>query len=265
MKRTRVLVVILTLLGAALLAQPVVAQAAAGGDPGPNVVPLGFAIHRGRLVEGFAFVHTRDPVGSARPDRPSKAKPGTVVLYDLLAKGARWKTTEGYVIDPSNGDGADGGLVVDAFARSVETWDSQVAFDVFGPGTTVTGGLAADWVAPDGLNEVYFSSSELDPNTVAVTITWGVFSGRVSGRELFEWDMVFNDALAEPWGFAEAGGAQWDVENIATHELGHSAGLGDLYDIAAYDQTMYGYASPDETKKRTLESGDIAGITALYP
>ena len=32
----------------------------------------------------------------------------------------------------------------------------------------------------------------------------------------------------------------------------------------AGDQTMYGYSTYGETSKQTLESGDIAGIEAIY-
>jgi hypothetical protein len=60
----------------------------------------------------------------------------------------------------------------------------------------------------------------------------------------------------------EAG--KMDFENIATHELGHSVGLGDLYTDACSEQTMYGYADNGETKKRTLEAGDIKGVQELY-
>ena len=55
-----------------------------------------------------------------------------------------------------------------------------------------------------------------------------------------------------------------DFANIATHELGHSVGLDDLYDDKCREQTMHGYADYGETKKRTLEAGDIAGISKLY-
>jgi hypothetical protein len=55
-----------------------------------------------------------------------------------------------------------------------------------------------------------------------------------------------------------------DFLNIATHELGHGFGLGDLYQSKWSTQTMYGYADYGETMKRTLESGDIAGIQAIY-
>lgn len=55
-----------------------------------------------------------------------------------------------------------------------------------------------------------------------------------------------------------------DVENIVTHEMGHSFGMGDLYTTACAQETMYGYASEGQTNARTLEAGDIAGISKLY-
>ena len=60
----------------------------------------------------------------------------------------------------------------------------------------------------------------------------------------------------------EAG--KMDFENIATHELGHSVGLDDLYNSGCSAETMYGYASEGETNKRTLELGDITGVSELY-
>jgi len=55
-----------------------------------------------------------------------------------------------------------------------------------------------------------------------------------------------------------------DLQNIATHELGHGVGLGDLYITACSEETMYGYSNYGETKKRTLNAGDIMGIQKLY-
>ena len=75
--------------------------------------------------------------------------------------------------------------------------------------------------------------------------------------------MVFNDAFT--WSKDASGSTtEMDFENIATHELGHAVGLGDLYDDKCSEMTMYGYASYGETNKRSLEDGDIAGIRALY-
>ena len=54
-----------------------------------------------------------------------------------------------------------------------------------------------------------------------------------------------------------------DYQNIATHEFGHSLGLGHPGDSCT-EETMYAYGSSGETKKRTLEAGDIAGVNELY-
>ena len=55
-----------------------------------------------------------------------------------------------------------------------------------------------------------------------------------------------------------------DLQNIATHELGHSAGLNDIYSSTCSEVTMYGYSSYGETKKRTLEQPDITGLQKIY-
>ena len=255
MKRTLLALLLVAVLMATF--SPISASAAPVGG-GSRVIALGTAVDHGRLVQGFAFVHGR--AGQGKPDRPPKSEP----LYTFLAKGAKWRTTENYVVNPANGDGVASALVMDAMKNGVATWDAQAAADIIGNGTTTNESLQSDWVSPDGVNEVYFSQSELDAGTVAVTIVWGVFGGPPSTREIIEWDMVFNDALPESWGDATVHSSDWDVLNIATHELGHTAGLGDLYSASTVEQTMYGYASPGEVKKRTLESGDIAGIKALY-
>ncbi|HUS88120.1 MAG TPA: hypothetical protein VMW91_01925, partial [Desulfosporosinus sp.] len=55
-----------------------------------------------------------------------------------------------------------------------------------------------------------------------------------------------------------------DVQNIMTHEAGHWLVLNDLYDDIYIEQTMYGVSSDRELKRRSLESGDIAGVRKIY-
>lgn len=56
----------------------------------------------------------------------------------------------------------------------------------------------------------------------------------------------------------------YDVQALTAHESGHWLKLSDLYEDACSDETMYGYADLGETKKRTLNAGDIAGIDVIY-
>jgi hypothetical protein len=51
----------------------------------------------------------------------------------------------------------------------------------------------------------------------------------------------------------------YDIQDIMTHEFGHTFGLGDMYGPDTAGMTMYGYGSPRETLKVTLEPGDVMG------
>lgn len=74
------------------------------------------------------------------------------------------------------------------------------------------------------------------------------------------------------WANSGTSGA-YDVQNVATHEIGHALWANDVYfstQVApAYtlqykDVTMYGYAYLGETKKRTLHQDDIDGFSTVY-
>lgn len=75
------------------------------------------------------------------------------------------------------------------------------------------------------------------------------------GGIIQEADMCFNDYYV--WSTTGAPGA-FDVQNVATHEFGHFLPLRDLYAPQDSEQTMYGYTGLGETKKRSLEWGDLA-------
>jgi len=205
--------------------------------------------------EGFSHKPGHDK-GGGPPDKGGKG--GGDKCYSVLAKGAKWKTVEDYIIDPTNTRGLLPSFVDNTIVTSVTTWNDNSTSTIFG--STVTGVVdGADRVAPDGKNEVMFGEI-VDPGVIAFTITWGVYGGPPPARELVEWDAVFDDD-SFAWGDAEAG--KMDLQNIATHEFGHAAGLGHP-DNTCTDETMYAFASVGETKKRTLNAGDIAGIDSLY-
>lgn len=216
------------------------------------IIPLGSAFDNGREVQGFAMIHYKDnyakPVGGGGKGNPEDS------YYAFLAKGAKWKVTEPYVV----ADDVNSALV----AGDLETWDSQVAFNVFGDENPLLEVDGADTNSPDGKNEVMFGEIS-DSGAIAITIVWGIFGGPPQGRELIEWDAVF-DNVDYLWGDGNLDPTVMDFENIATHEFGHAVGMNDLYASQYSEQTMYGYADYGETKKRTLAVGDINGVKTLY-
>ena len=144
---------------------------------------------------------------------------------------------------------------------SFQTWedDPGSSFDFTYRGTR------AD-IAPgigDGINLVGWSS--IGGGTIAQTWLWASYvPGSYDSFRITETDMEFDNSKlwsAQPSGVA----GRFDVQNIGTHEAGHTFGLGDMYDLEDSEQTMYGYGATGETKKRTLEWGDQAGIRVLYP
>ena len=74
--------------------------------------------------------------------------------------------------------------------------------------------------------------------------------------------MLFNEHYM--WGDAAINPSLMDLQNIATHELGHSIGLGDIYTTTCSAVTMFGYSDNGETSKRTLEQPDITGLQKMY-
>ena len=225
----------------------------------PDVFSIGVAQDvDGKIVEGFLFVNNKKenvkPPWAGGGKNKSESK-----CYKFMAKGAEWKITEKYVV----GNGIDAVLT----ETSLETWDSEVPFDIFGERDTATTTDGADENSPDGKNEVEFKN--LGPsNTIAYTIVWGIFYGPPEQRELLEWDVVFNSAYS----YGDAGPTNeeglgdidiMDYQNIATHEFGHALGLGHPNDNCT-EETMYRFADYGETKKRTLGEGDVAGVNELY-
>jgi len=180
--------------------------------------------------------------------------------YAVYAKGAKWKVTESYIVDPANQAGLADSFVRTVTADSLETWDVQVTPEIFGSENLagVVDGLDTSNV--DNKNEVMFGDID-DPNAIAVTITWGIFGGKIGARQLVEWDVMFDDADFE-WGNADP--TKMDFQNIATHEYGHAAGMSHPANTCT-EETMYAFAADGETKKQDLNAGDIAGIRALYP
>lgn len=268
----------------------------------PHVFSLGEAVdpESGLTVEGYAIVTPRTPKTPNPTLNQSPAKPGTSCgngicevgenadkcpsdcggtvpqdpaptssCYGFMAKDAKWKSIEPWVVNGENNSGIDPNYIFTNLSQDIAQWedatDGQLndghSQNIFGEGILTVNPLLADTTAPDGQNEVYFGSIE-DNGAIAITIVWGVFGGAPKNRVLVEWDQVY-DEVDFAWS-ANGEPDKMDFWNIAIHELGHSFGLSDLYTAECSQETMYGYASEGEINKQDLNTGDIAGISNLY-
>lgn len=219
------------------------AQSQAAEDKGP--------------LEKITFIHYKKGFEKSAAG-PAKAKP--VSCYGYLASGAKWKTIEPYLVNPTNSDGLNQNFVFSAVTAGAAEWEKY--------GGNIFGEASIDYDAQyvedktDGKNTVSFGNY---PNNgvIAVTNVWGYFGGSPRTRQLVEWDMLFNDTYFT-FGDATATPSLMDLQNIATHEIGHSAGMNDQYSTKCYLETMYGYSSEGDIAKRDLYTEDITGIRKLY-
>jgi hypothetical protein len=174
-----------------------------------------------------------------------------------------------------NGSRTSGTDVINGVRASFQTWQddpgSQIFFSYQGTTATVPG---VDASAPDYQNVVgwaYLSASY--PRAIAVTVAWATRGDKhivdcdtiLNTDSYFAWTQAANvtepnTALLPPTYAYDV-----DIQNIMTHESGHWLQLNDLGGSAASEQTMYGIAADRELKKRSLESGDLAGIGTIYP
>lgn len=224
-----------------------------------------YLIGRKGNLDGYAIIHRKKQFdkGGTKPVKPTKpTKDEAVSCYEFLARNTKWKSTEDFYINPTNISNLDHQSVFDIFVYAVDKWESAAEkSNIIGDGYLTYDNLNADLTEPDDINEVYFAGIA-EPGVIAVTIVWGIFGGPPQTRELVAWDQVY-DEVDFSWSLL---GEEYkmDLDNIVTHEMGHTFGLGDLYDLPCDNQTMYGYADVGETNKRTLEAGDIEGVYSLY-
>lgn len=204
--------------------------------------------------ERIVFIHyQKDAKPSVNGKIPSE-------LYSY--SGYRWPILPIQYSYNSSGSPFD---ALTAVQDSFQTWDdvanSRVSFAYNNTNSTVSPGLNAK--TPDYKNVVGWAPLN-DSKAIAVTIIWSR-----PGKYVVDCDTVFNTDSWLSWSMTgsspDTDRYDCDVQNIMTHEAGHWLVLNDLYNAAASEQTMFGTAGQNETKKCSLESGDIAGVHKIYP
>ena len=221
----------------------------------------------GKVVEGFVVVHYKNPEGKISGAARAKK---TNTCYGYLATGAKWKTIEPWVVNPTNIRGLTNDFVFNNLTFDISKWEDASdgvignarSVNILGDGSITSSDLSQFANTLNNVNEVYFADITT-PGVIAVTTVWGFWGGDISTRQIVEWDQVYND-VGFDWSAIGEPGKKMDFGNIATHELGHAAGMADLYTSSCTNETMYGFATYGETKKSTLEQGDIRGINLLY-
>jgi hypothetical protein len=112
-------------------------------------------------------------------------------------------------------------------------------------------------VVLDGKNTVQWAAIDGPGGIIGVTYYWYY----TATKQMLEFDIVLNST--ETWSLTGAPDA-FDVQNIATHEAGHTLVLQDLPSPKDGALTMHAYTWLGDTTKRTLGVGDVLGVQAIY-
>ena len=203
-------------------------------------------------LEKIEIIHYKKDLERTNNGRGTKQP----ACYGFLTKTkVKWPEATSYVINPLNSHGLSLKFVETAISSAAETWDSATGFELlldnYGVDESVNYGVR------DYKNAIVFGNYPTS-GVIAVTSIW---YSKATGR-IYEFDILFDDDFS--WGDATVDTALMDLQNIATHELGHGIGLGDIYNLTCSEVTMYGYSAEGETDKTTLETPDIKGLQTLY-
>lgn len=143
-----------------------------------------------------------------------------------------------------------------AFSAALDAWDDEIPGTYFAlSGTTPS--VSRPSKRRDDMN--YVGLAALGGRTLAVTYTWSI------GGEAVESDVYFNsrvgwDTLTYLVQQTCPSGTMYDMQAIATHELGHVLGLDHVSEVTA---TMAPTASAGETRKRTLTAGETNKVSSF--
>ena len=231
-------------------------------------------------------------LGQTVPYERTKTDDGSHCLRWPVGSGARGSVT---FVQSTLGDPALGAGVFDAISRSAQTWQAQL--QTCGDMDLVEGARSASRFVgyhQSGQNEnlVLFRTalcSAVTPpgdgcvaagtcgNTYdcwdhgGTVVALTTSSYIVSTGELVDADVEMNAASANPTlvdsppcspGSISTSCVANDVQNAATHEMGHFLGLAHSPDPSS---TMYASEPLGETSKRVLDSGSKQFVCDVYP
>ena len=173
-----------------------------------------------------------------------------------IGSRARWQTLPvSYRIHAGGLAGLGNGSEFIAVQRAFDTWQnlpsSSIAFRYEGTTSTQTGGN-------DGVNIISFqdTSFSFGTGTIAVTVS-------SSSQGFFrDADILFNPSNPSITFATDGRSDGFDIQAIATHEIGHFLGLDHTAIVSA---TMNPTGGRGTVFPRSLKSDDIIGASTLYP
>lgn len=177
----------------------------------------------------------------------------------VAGEPVRWQTDAvSVVFDDSLALLGEPEAVQEAIVASLQTWEESGVLPVrFAVGTSSGAAPGFDPAGPNA-NQVLALEGPwpYDPSWPAVTITT---YDDVSG-ELLDADIVFD--ASRRWSASESpAAAALDIQDVATHEIGHLLGL---EHSEVPEATMYGEGATGSTVRRSLHFDDVEGVVAAY-
>jgi len=208
-------------------------------------------------LEKIEFIHYKKDF--AKPEAAKAPKAPSCYKF-LTPTKIKWKTLPvSYVINPTN-SGLVESFVTGAVSTSAETWDASTSNELMKDAYTIS--YTATYNVLDGKNAITFGNYPT-AGVIAVTTVWynPVTKAIVEFDVMFDTDYNWYDCTQTSCTSENKG---MDLQNIATHELGHGVGLADIYDTSCSAVTMYGYSDYGDIIKRDLALPDITGLRTLY-
>lgn len=145
----------------------------------------------------------------------------------------------------------------EAIKDGFTTWDDETGTTLYGSISENT--TSGPGVSLNGENTVQWGTIDGPGGIIGVTYYW-YYSAT---KQMMEFDMVLD--ASESWSTSTTGVLDaFDVQNVATHEVGHTLVLGDIRSPKSCGLTMHAFTWWGDIIKRDLAPGDILGVKAIY-
>ena len=188
-----------------------------------------------------------------------------ITQRDILVGGAvgqvKWPTsTVSWVLDPTQGSNITGSRSLSTVMQaSFDAWDAVTTANItFSRGADSAGAIGSG----DNINRIKVNLTPAQYQTAAgsalgLTLTnYNLVTGAI-----LDADIIFDPTL--PYSTDTTTPAtSYDLQSVATHEIGHMLGLDHSTILSA---TMFPRVSAGVNAPRVLSSDDIAGVSSIYP